>query len=122
MGCGADADSVVFSFVTGARRLVLFGAHELLIRHAVDAPHGKVVDDDGLLADGRTVKSAPAKAHPLEAGRVHELVVVDWLLLQTICGRLEDDEHQLVILETLHDETDEKVSARVSELDVASGV
>ncbi len=51
-----------------------------------------------------------------------ELVVVDWLLLQKVGGRLEDDEHRLVVLETLHDESDEKVSARVGELNGASGV
>ena len=53
---------------------------------------------------------------------MHEFVVVDWLLLQTFGWCLEDDEHQLVILETLDDETHEKVCARVSELDGAGGV
>ena len=51
-----------------------------------------------------------------------ELVVVDRLPLQNVGGRFEDDEHQLVALETLHDETDEKFCARVIKLDGASGV
>ena len=73
-------------------------ARPLLVRHAVDGPHGEVVEDDGLRAAGRVVESAPAEARLLEAERVSELVVVDWLLLQTISGRLEDGEHQLDVL------------------------
>ena len=122
MDCGTDADTGVLSFVADARAFVLFGAHELLVRHVVGAPYGEDVEDDGLLADGSVVESAPVKARLLEAGRVYDLVAVDWLLLQTVCECLEDDEHQLVVLEALHEEADEEVCARVSELAGASGV
>ena len=119
--CGTDAGFVVLPFLTATGTAVTFRAHELLVRHAVDAPHGDVVEYDDLLAHGRLVDLSPKKARLLEAGRVRELVVIDRLLQPKFCGRLEDDAHQLV-LETLHDGTYEKVSARVSELDGASGV
>ena len=76
--------SVVLSFVADAGAAVQFRAHSRPVRHAVDAPHGEVVEDDGLRK--RVVESASAKARLLEAGRVHEFVVVDWLLLQKFAG------------------------------------
>ena len=122
MRCGADANNIVLALVADAGTAVPARTHALLVRQAVDAPHSKVVEDDGILADWRAVESASAEARLLETERVPELVVVDWLLLQKVGGRLEDDEHQLVVFETLHDESDKKVSARVGELDGASGV
>ena len=79
-----DAGSLVLAFATDAGEAVQFRAHSLPVRHAVDAPHGEVVEDDGLRK--RVVESASAKARLLEAGRVHEFVVVDWLLLQKFAG------------------------------------
>ena len=112
--CGVDAYSLVLAFVVDAGAAggavpCIFASYDMRLTAHI---HRDVVEDDGLLADGRAVESVPAKARLVEAERVHDFVVVDWLLLQTVCGRLEDDEHQLVVLETLHDGTHEKVRAR----------
>ena len=77
----AELATVVLWVVTGAGTARTFLAHGLLIGHAFDTPHGEVVENDGLLADGRVVESAPANVRLLETGRVYETVIVDWLLL-----------------------------------------
>ena len=120
--CGVDANSLVLAFVADAGAGAQLRAHPLLVRHAVDGSHRDVVEGDGLLVDVRVVESAPVEARLLEAERVPELFIVDWLLLQKVGGCLEDDERRLVVLETLDDGTYEKVCARVNELDCARGV
>ena len=52
----------MLALVADAGTAVPARTHALLVRQAVDSPHSKVVEDDGILSDWRALESASAEA------------------------------------------------------------